>query len=120
MKGNDPANIRDILHKLARTTPLGRVLDEARIWEHWPAIAGQQLAGHGRPVGVKDKVLKVAADDTAWMNTFAYCKWEIIRRINRLAGREMISDIFLLLAAEAEDDAPPPKKRGERPRKPKA
>jgi hypothetical protein len=36
------------------------------------------------------------------MHTFAFRKWRLIGRINRMAGHELISDIFLVLSEGAE------------------
>jgi hypothetical protein len=38
------------------------------------------------------------------MHKYSYCKWEIIRRINRMAGKELVSDLFFLLAEDAEEE----------------
>jgi len=32
------------------------------------------------------------------MNKYAYFKWEILKRINRLVGKELISDVFFVLS----------------------
>jgi len=43
-------------------------------------------------------------DSAVWMNKFSYRKWEIIRRINRQAGIELVSDLFLKLASDEEPE----------------
>ena len=105
MSRNDPKSVGDILQQLIHTTPLGKVLDQARIWESWPQLAGENLSKHGRPAGVKEQRLRVEVDSSAWMHKYSYCKWEIIRRINRMAGYEFVSDIFLILMTEEEAEA---------------
>ena len=102
MKKNKPESVGDILAKMVKKTPLGRKLDQARIWEVWPELATPSLAKHGRPQGVKEKTLIVEVDSTVWMNKYAYFKWDILKRVNRMAGRELISDIFLVLAPDDE------------------
>ena len=112
MDRNDPESLKSILGGMIKGSPLGKTLEQARIWEHWPHVAGQDLAGHGEPVAVKKGVLRVAVENAAWMQSFAYAKWDILRRINRLAGRELVSDIFLLLREDFEQEKRRPKKRG--------
>lgn len=105
MKKSDPKRLGDILATAKQTTALGRLLDQAQIWEQWPALAGQRLAPHGHPVGFRRKhpgVLVIAAESPVWVHRFAYKKWDIIRRINRMARGELVSDIFVTL----EDDEP--------------
>lgn len=98
----DPSRIGDILNQMARTTPLGDQLQLAEIWERWEDLAGQQLAAHSRPKLVRDKQLRVKVDGAVWMNKFGYRKWQIIKRINRMARKELVSDIFLVLLADGE------------------
>jgi len=83
-------------------TRLGRQMDFARVWDQWPELAGATLSIHGRPHGVRRKVLLVEVDSTVWMNRFSYQKWDIVQRINALFGRELVSDIFLILTSDAE------------------
>lgn len=98
LRGNKPQSVGEILAKLAKKTGLGKQLEQAQIWEHWPEIAGASLHIHGRPQSVRDKTLTIEVDSTVWMNKYAYFKWEILKRINRLAGKELISDVFFVLS----------------------
>ena len=99
-----PVGIDAILDTLKKTTPLGLNLEQAQIWEHWPEIVGEELSGHCRPETVRDGQLRISADSAVWMNRLNYQKWEIIRKVNRRAQKELIHDIFLLLLGE---DLPP-------------
>ena len=97
-----PSRIDEILRQMARTTPLGQQLEQAEIWEHWEQLVGAQLAAHSRPKQVREKQLRVKVDSTVWMNKFSYRKWQIIKRVNRMARKELVSDIFLVLLADGE------------------
>ena len=100
----EPTSIQDVLAQLARETELGRQLEQAQIWSRWPEIAGPRLFEHGRPHGIRDNVLFIEADSPVWMHKFAYRKWDLIRRINNIAGHELISDIFLVLSDDVQGD----------------
>ena len=95
----EPQSIGEILAKIKKHTRVGKQLEQARIWERWPELAGP-LAGHGQPRTIKDNVLYIEAQSTVWMHKFAYHKWDIINRINRLTGQELVDDVFLVLADE--------------------
>ena len=107
MKSNKPQSVGQILAKLLKKTGLGKQLQQAKIWQHWPEIAGPALHSRGRPHSVKDKTLIVEVDSTVWMNKYAYFKWDIMKRINRLAGKELVSDVFFVLAPEDESTQTP-------------
>lgn len=100
MRGNDPTEVGKILDDLKKTTGLGQQLDQARIWDRWSDLAGLHLAAHGQPKTIRDSTLYVEADSPVWMHRFALRKWSILKRINRLAGRELVSDLFVVLKAD--------------------
>lgn len=101
-EGAKPTGVGDILATMKKTTALGKRLKEARIWEEWPSLAGKRLCTHGHPVAVKDKTLHIEAYSSVWVSKFAYYKWDIIGRVNRMAGQEIITDIFVTLVEDDE------------------
>ncbi|OQB43317.1 MAG: hypothetical protein BWY09_00215 [Candidatus Hydrogenedentes bacterium ADurb.Bin179] len=108
MKKNKPEHIADILAQMAQTTPLGLNLEQAKIWEHWEELAGKNIAAHCKAHNVKDGILRVTAESAVWMHKLSYIKWDLLRRINRMAGQELVSDIFIMLATEDKEDETPP------------
>ena len=112
MRSKKPKSVGEILAVLTKKSPLGKKLQQARIWEWWPEIAGAHLHEHGRPHSVKDGTLSIEVDSTVWMNKYAYYKWDILKRINRMAGEELVSDIFLMLTPDQDPTPPkaPPRK----------
>ena len=100
MRRGKPTSVGDVLKSLLKKTDLGKKMDQARIWSEWADIAGPALAEHGRPHAVNDQTLIIEVDSTVWMNRYAYYKWDILQRVNRLFGREIISDIYILLTPE--------------------
>lgn len=103
MKRNNLEGVGDILAKMKKTTDLGKHLEHAAIWEQWPDIVGPTTAEHTRPQGVKDLQLRIEADSAVWMHKINYRKWQILKKINRLAGKELVSDIYIVLLADGED-----------------
>ena len=110
-EASKPTGVGDILASLKKSTPLGKRLKEAQIWQEWPSLAGKRLCTHGHPVAVKDRTLHVEAYSPVWVSKFAYFKWAIIGRVNRMAGQEIISDIFVTLAGDEEVDEAPDRRK---------
>lgn len=100
MKHARPERIGDILAAMQHKSALGAHLEHARIWEQWERLVGAHLAGHTRPHSVKDKQLRVLVESPVWMHKLSYLKWDLLRRINRMAGKELLSDIFMVLASD--------------------
>lgn len=98
-----PEGVGDILTGMIKTTDLGKHLEHAEIWEHWPEIVGEITAQHARPQGIKDLQLRIEADSAVWMHKINYRKWQILKKINRLAGKELVSDIYIVLVSDGEE-----------------
>ena len=101
-----PESVGKILSQLKKDTELGKQLEQAQIWERWPELAGERYSAHGRPERIKEATLHIEVDSAVWMHRFAFVKWDIIKRVNRLAGCELISDIFISFASD--DSGLPP------------
>lgn len=95
-----PVGVGDILASLTKKSPLGKRLQEAQIWQQWPSLAGPRLCEQGHPVTVRDKTLYIEAYSPVWAHKFAYHKWDIIKRVNRMANQELINDIFITLQVD--------------------
>ena len=100
---DEPEPIRSILNRMIRTTELGMMLEKARIWGQWARIAGEALAKCTAPAALEDGLLVVHVADTSWMDLCMYEKWEMVRRINREAGRLVVSDIRFELAPDGSE-----------------
>ncbi len=107
MRKNDPVEVGKILDKIKATTALGKQLEQARIWDRWNELAGGHLAAHGEPKTIREGTLYVEVDSPVWMHRYAYRKWDILKRINRMAGEELVSDLFVVLRADEELDGGP-------------
>ncbi|HOQ88555.1 MAG TPA: DUF721 domain-containing protein [Candidatus Hydrogenedentes bacterium] len=98
-----PESLRSILNRMIQTTELGTTLEKARIWNNWRRVAGEDLAECTAPAALENGLLVVFVTDTSWMDLCLYEKWEMIRRINREAGRLIVSDIRFELAPDGVD-----------------
>lgn len=98
-----PTGISEVIASLAKTTPLGEALKQAEVWEKWPEIVGEKTAEHTKPHRVKDGTLTIVADSPVWMHRLSYRKWAVIRKINRLARKELVSDVFFQLLGDEDE-----------------
>jgi len=112
LKKSELEHIGDILNRMKKTTPLGLTLEQAQIWEHWTELVGEHLAPHCRPYDIRDGELRIMTDSTVWMHKISYVKWDLLRRINRMAKKELVSDIYFML------DSDETEKNGRKKRKP--
>lgn len=99
-----PTGVADILSTLEKTTKLGQHLEHAKIWEHWEEIAGPTVAKYCQPKTVRDGELVIEAESAVWMHKVNFKKWQIIKRINMMARKELVHSIFVLLFDPDADD----------------
>ncbi len=93
-------HISKILARLQKNTQLGLTLEQAKIWECWEQLAGKHLAAHSRPHSIKKGQLRIMVESPVWMHKLSYLKWDLLMRINRMAGKELVSDTFFVLASD--------------------
>lgn len=100
MRKNDPVSAAEIVASLVKQTTLGKTLEQAQIWEKWEEIVGPKMAPHCRPVWIRDNTLRIEADSSVNMHKLAYRQWDIVKRINRIAKKELVGDVFIVLMDE--------------------
>jgi len=94
---SNPVPIHDVLKYLISDGGLGEQLEQARIWENWPHLAGDPLWMHGRPVTLRGGTLIVEADSSVWMHQFAFYRRRLMWNINKMAKKRLVEDIFVRL-----------------------
>jgi predicted nucleic acid-binding Zn ribbon protein len=85
---------------------LGRVVHRLRqpdatfAWlaSAWPAVVGQGLAAHTRPVRCDGDCLELTADSKAWERQLDTMQYELCKRINRAWGGTLVREIKFVAA----------------------
>jgi hypothetical protein len=85
------------------------------IRHRWAEAAGEYVAQHVVPVRLVKKSLRVAADDSSWINEMTYMKDTILERLQELLGGKWVDEIHVV-AGECHNPLPakePPFKLGQ-------
>ena len=93
MRKSKPQPIGSVVKDVVRGLESGRARSGYKIAAQWPAVVGQKLAGHLRPVGLRNGVLKVVVADSAWFYQANLQKEPILKRLQRRFGPEKIKDL---------------------------
>ena len=64
----------------------------------WPAVVGQALAAHTRPVRCEGNCLELTADGPAWRNQLEHMKRELCGRINQAWGGNLVHEVKFVAA----------------------
>ncbi len=87
------ARIR-VKDKDGREIPLARKLAEVRAIQLWPAVVGDNVSAHTKPLSIQDKIIFVKVDNSAWCNELSFFKKDIIKKVNEGVGMRVIRDVY--------------------------
>ena len=71
-------------------------LQEFRARHVWEEAVGPTLAGHSRPLRVRQSRLEVAVPSAVWRAQLSLMKRDVVARVNALVGAEVIRDLILV------------------------
>lgn len=95
-----PSRLGDVLRAALDRLPVAQRLDDYALWSHWDAVVGPTLALHARPERLRRGVLVVGVDGPEWMQELQFLKHQIRDKLNVRAGRAVVREVFVVLAAE--------------------
>lgn len=87
--------ITKILGSLLRDKKYAKGLKLARIEEHWVEIVGEQIAKYAHVQGLEKGRLMILCDHDVWRATLHHTKPELLARIEQVAGKGFVKEIFL-------------------------
>jgi predicted nucleic acid-binding Zn ribbon protein len=82
-----------VLEDLLKTPGVASNTRLSRIWNVWADAVGGHIAANATPAAVKGRLLIVHAESSAWIQQLHFLKQEIIIKINRTLGEDLVKDI---------------------------
>ena len=70
-------------------------LDEVKVINAWPKVVGPFIASHTIDTSIKNGVLYVRVDSDALRSELGYSKSLLMKNLNDLVGKEMVTEIVL-------------------------
>ncbi|MBI5181381.1 MAG: DUF721 domain-containing protein [Nitrospirae bacterium] len=98
------ARISDVLLKIAQKFDIEIRLFEHTISRRWEEIVGGRIASHTRPDVISYRILTVYVDSPAWMQQLTFLKDDIIKKINKVIGRQIVKDIRFRIGDVAKNE----------------
>lgn len=83
-----------ILEEVLEQRGMEQKLREYRAWQVWEQVVGGQIAHHARPLRLREGVLEVRVDQPIWMQQLQLMAPQILAKLNRALGEELIGSIF--------------------------
>jgi len=94
MKKKDMVLFKTALEKFLKEKKWSKKIKGYQIINNWENLAGKEIAQSSQPIKIQDKCLFLAVKSNVWANELNLRKGELIEKINRKAGEEIISNIL--------------------------
>lgn len=92
-----PPGVGAILTQLLRDLGLEPRLREQRVFEVWAEAVGEPIARHVQPAAIRDGVLFLTVDTSAWMQQLQFMKELLRAQLNQKLGGELVREVFFKL-----------------------
>ena len=71
-------------------------LDEQKILDSWKYVVGDFIASHTLKTSIKNGVFYVKVDADSLRNELLYAKSMLVKKLNSIAGSEILKDIVII------------------------
>lgn len=89
----EPTPIGGLLSTLARSWGISDPEETAKLFAWWERIVGPEVAAKCWPSSLKDGVLRVRTESSAWAWEMKYLSAEMVKRINDSLGKEVVKQV---------------------------
>jgi len=94
MKKKDMVPLKTALEIFFKEKKWSKKIKGYQIISNWENLAGKEIAQSSQPIKIQDKCLFLAVKSNVWANELNLRKGELIEKINREAGENIISNIL--------------------------
>ncbi len=89
----ETVTIGEALAKFLRSRGFEKRIKQEDIIRRWPEIVGNKIADKTKPKRITNNILVVKVDDAVWRNEMVYYREEIRKKINSIAGEELVKEL---------------------------
>lgn len=94
MKKKEIIPFKQALEEFFKEKKWSKKIKGYQIVSNWENLAGKEIAKSSQPIKIQDKCLFLAVKSNVWANELNLRKGELVEKINREAGEEIISNIL--------------------------
>lgn len=63
------------------------------VFGRWAGVVGEDIASHATPMTLKDGVLSIAAESTAWATQLRMLQGQLLAKINAAVGQGVVTSL---------------------------
>lgn len=95
MRRSKTISLAEAIQDYIEAMKLGRGLGEITLISSWEEITGKAVASRTKKLYIRDGILYVYLTSSVVRNELLMLRQELVRKLNRKAGSEIIKDIVL-------------------------
>lgn len=89
----DPQPVGRAARDLAASRGWSPKVAEGEVFARWPTVVGEQIAGHARPTALRDGVLHISAESTAWATQLRMVQAQLLATITAAVGEGVVEGL---------------------------
>jgi predicted nucleic acid-binding Zn ribbon protein len=91
--GRDPQPLGNIARDVAKKRGWSARVAEGAVLGQWPAVVGRHIAEHATPTTLRDGVLSVSAESTAWATQLRIIQAQVLAMIAAAVGDGVVTSL---------------------------
>jgi predicted nucleic acid-binding Zn ribbon protein len=89
----DPQALGNATRDLAKKQGWSSRVAEGTVFGRWPTVVGSHIADHATPTGLRDGVLSVTAESTAWATLLRFIQHQVLAKIAAEVGDGVVNSL---------------------------
>lgn len=89
----DPQTFATVASELAKSRGWTPKVAEGAVFAQWPTVVGEQIAEHAEPTTLRDGVLSVVAESTAWATQLRMVQAQLLAKIAAAVGDGVVTSL---------------------------
>lgn len=89
----DPQRLGALTGSIAKSRGWTENVAEGTVLGRWLHVVGDDIAAHAEPTSLKDGVLTIAAESTAWATQLRMMQAQILAKINAAVGQGVVKSL---------------------------
>lgn len=89
----DPQTLGSATSELAKTRGWNKRVSEGTVLGQWAAVVGNDIAEHAAPTGLREGVLSVTAESTAWATQLRMVQSQLLAKIAAAVGDGVVTSM---------------------------
>ena len=91
--GRDPQPLGTVANELAKSRGWSPKVAEGAVFAQWATVVGEQIAGHAQPTALREGVLSVTAESTAWATQLRMVQAQLLAKIAAAVGDGVVTTL---------------------------